>query len=191
MHGRRSYLVSLLAIVGVLCMLPAEATARAPLTHANPADSTEAALGRVVLGAGGGFGRNTFSGNYRLSYQTATYALTVHATAHGGVVESGSWVEYAVLYGAVLPTQNATVTVSAGLAYLEGSNNADLLGLLDQLANGTEDAERYAGFSLPVSLAVSEPLLGPIGFGGYVFANVNPRHMLIGATVEISLQLDL
>lgn len=191
MLERSVYWVSLLAILGVLYVLPAEATTRAPLTHASLTDSTKAAPGRLVLGVGAGFGRNFLAASYRLSYQTPTYALTMHLNAHGDAVTSGFWGEYAVLYGVVLPGSKTTVTVSAGLAYLEGSNNADFIGIIDQLIDGTKDPGYYSGFSVPVSLAVSEPVLGPIGFGGYIFANINPRQTLIGATAEISLQLDL
>lgn len=183
--------LGILLLLGGLAVLPAQAVTRAPLAQPGLSDSTALTPGRLVLGAGGGFGRNLLAVSYRLSYQTPTYAVTMHLNGHGDAVTSGFWSEFAVLYGMVLPSRNATVTLSAGLAYLEGSNNADLIGIIDQFINGTEDPGYYAGFSLPVSLAVSEPVLGPIGFGGYVFANINPRHTLIGVTAEISIQLDL
>ncbi|GAB5519750.1 MAG: hypothetical protein RhofKO_20010 [Rhodothermales bacterium] len=68
----------------------------------------------------------------------------------------------------MIPSNQAIVTLSAGLAYVEGSNDADFFGFLNQVINADEPDD-YTGLGIPISFSVSEPLLGPLGFGGHVF----------------------
>jgi len=127
----------------------------------------------------------------RVSVLHGGHVVSVRQTVHGDLVFSGLWMEWGVLYGRAWRAEDRSTTLSAGIAYVDGSNDTDLSYLLDVIVGDEDEFEEYSGLSIPLSLTVRRPLLGPIHIGAHVFANLNPLHQLFGVGVEFAGRIRL
>ena len=152
-------------------------------------ENVQSTKGWLSLGIGGSHFGLCFYGNFTYSYGNNLFTVRYFKADEfvfnvDGVYDKPflTCKEFGILYGLSYIEANAQLSISAGIGYVSGTDRGNKIDNYHQF-----EPINISTLGVPFEVKFQTRIVGPIGFGGAWFGNINSTKSYTGFILEISI----